>query len=272
MARQFFNAALDDELITKNPFKSKEIKVTVQGNKEREYFLTRQDADKILDACPDAQWRLIFALARYGGLRTPSETLLLRWEDVNWDTLRMIVHSPKTAHHEGRAFCVVPIFPGLYPHLLAAYEEAKQGTQYVITRYREPGLNLRTKLIRILTKAGLTPWPKLWQNLRATRQTELAKDWPGHIVCAWMGNTQAVADEHYLQVTDEDYSRAAQNATQYPTAQGGNEQKSTKDNADENADFPLVTAKCNSVHELPVGDTGLEPVTSCVSDNFSKTL
>ena len=49
------------------------------------------DIAKVIEACPDTQWKVIFALARYGGLRTPSETLALRWEDINWEQGRMLV-------------------------------------------------------------------------------------------------------------------------------------------------------------------------------------
>ena len=33
--------------------------------------MTRELAEKVLAACPDAEWRLIFALSRYAGLRCP---------------------------------------------------------------------------------------------------------------------------------------------------------------------------------------------------------
>ena len=33
----------------------------------------------------DAEWKAIIALARYGGLRTPSETMALRWIDIDWE-------------------------------------------------------------------------------------------------------------------------------------------------------------------------------------------
>ena len=68
--------------------------------------------------------------------------------------------------------------------------------------------------MRILAKAGLKPWPKLWQNLRSTRRTELARDWPEYVVCSWMGNSRVIAREHYLQVTDEHFEQAAQNPAQ----------------------------------------------------------
>ena len=61
---------------------------------------------------------------------------------------------------------------------------------------------------RIIRRAGLMPWVKLWHNLRATRQTELANQYPLHVVCAWIGNSRAVAQEHYLQVTDSHFAQA----------------------------------------------------------------
>jgi hypothetical protein len=31
-----------------------------------------------------------------------------------------------------------------------------------------------------------------------------------HVVCAWIGNSQAVAAKHYLQTTDEHFEKALQ--------------------------------------------------------------
>jgi len=210
-AKVFFKVAIRQGRIASNPFAH--IKSTSVANDERFYFLSLDDTQKVLDNCPDAQWRLIFALARYGGLRTPSETLSLRWEDVAWQENRILVRSPKTEHHEGKDSRLVPIFPELRPYLLAAFEEAEPGSEYVITRYRQENTNLRTQLKRILKRAGLKPWPRLFQNLRSTRQTELSAIWPEHTVCAWMGNSKAVAMRHYLQVRNEDFERAANTPT-----------------------------------------------------------
>lgn len=77
----------------------------------------------------------------------------------------------------------------------------------MITRYRE-GANLNPHFRRIIKRAGLTPWDRTWHNLRASRQTELAATFPLHTVCAWIGNTKAIAAGHYLQVTDADWTRA----------------------------------------------------------------
>ena len=58
LARQFFNAAIDAELITKNPFRGQP--VSVRANDARFFYVTPNMARKVLDACPDSQWRLIF--------------------------------------------------------------------------------------------------------------------------------------------------------------------------------------------------------------------
>ena len=219
IAKQFLRAALRLQLLPANPFA--DIKGGVLSVPERFFFVTREMARQVLDACPDAQWRLLFALSRYGGLRCPSEHLRIRWVDVNWDKARFLVHSPKTEHHQGKDSRWVPIFPELLPYLREAFEEAPPGTEYVITRYRDTNANLRTQLCRIIRKAGLKRWPKLFQNLRSTRETELAERWPLHVVCAWIGNSQPVAARHYLQVTDEHFARATQESAAAVAAPAG---------------------------------------------------
>ena len=129
------------------------------------------------------------------------------------------MRSPKTEHHAGGESRVVPLFPELRPHLEMAWEQADPGEEYVISRYRDTNVNLRTQLCKIIDRAGLMPWPKLFQNLRATRQTELAEKFPGHVVCAWIGNTRAVADKHYLQVTSQHFNQASRELSTTETAQ-----------------------------------------------------
>ena len=142
--------------------------------------------------------------------------------DVDWDASRMTVRSPKTEHHEGKECRVMPIFPELRPYLQAVYDEfledfdpksARLSEQPVITRYRNRNSNLRTQLNRIIAKAGLEPWPKLFHNLRSTRQTELAEKFPAHVVCEWIGNSEAVAAKHYLQTTAEHFDKAVADPT-----------------------------------------------------------
>ena len=117
------------------------IAASVKANPDRYYFVNREDAQKVLDHCPDAQWKLIFALARYGGLRCPSEVLALTWAHVNWEHDRIRVPSLKTAHIEGMDARVIPLFPELRPYLMEVFDEAEPGTEHVITRYRQRNVN-----------------------------------------------------------------------------------------------------------------------------------
>jgi len=139
-----------------------------------------------------SQWKLIIALARYGGLRCPSEVLALTWADVDWEQGRITVTSAKTKK-QGKAYRVIPLFPELRPLLEQAFEEAEEGALYVITKYRQRNANLRTQFERILKRAGIDPWERLFQNLRASCETELANEYPLHVVTAWLGNTEKVA-------------------------------------------------------------------------------
>ncbi len=205
-AKQFFHAAVRYEYLRKSPFA--EIGgCLVRENRERDYFVTREEATKVLDACPSIGWRLIFALSRFGGIRIPSEYMGLRWQDVDLPGGRMVIHSPKTEHC-GKATRLVPIFPELRPYLEEAWDAAEPGAEFVISSPRgdTPG----TGMERIIRAAGLEPWPKLFQNCRATRATELvAAGWPEYKVCKWLGHTEAIAKRHYWQVTDDDYRKAA---------------------------------------------------------------
>lgn len=57
--------------------------------------MPKETIDAVIAKAPDAEWRLIIALTRYGGLRCPSEVLSLEWPHVDWERERMTVFSPK---------------------------------------------------------------------------------------------------------------------------------------------------------------------------------
>ncbi|MDA0590439.1 MAG: site-specific integrase [Planctomycetota bacterium] len=167
-------------------------------------------ADRILETCPDAEWRLIFALMRFGGLRCPSEVQALKWSDVNWERDRFLIHSIKTEHIDGKQTRWCPLFPELRSHFEACFDAAEDGEQFVISkRHCMTHRGLTAQYRQILHHAAVPEYPKLFQNLRSTRQTELAEKFSLHVVTAWIGNSRDVALKHYLQVTDEHFEQAA---------------------------------------------------------------
>ena len=219
-AGQFFRSACRHKLIAENPFS--EVRSNPGNDSDRQRFITQQDVGKLLEVCPNLDWRVIVALSRYGGLRCPSEVLSLTWQDIDWENERITVHSPKTEHHPGKDTRVIPLFPELRPILEEAFEAAPEGAVFVVNeKYRKAamgprgwrGCNLRTTMEKIIRRAGLEPWPRLFHNMRASRETELTERFPVHVVTAWLGNTPEIARKHYLQVTDEHFRQAATAST-----------------------------------------------------------
>jgi integrase len=267
-AKQFFRVAVRQRLIRENPFGDLQ-GTTVRANRERDYFITREQAQQVLDACPEAQWRVLFALSRYGGLRNPSETLTLKWGDVDWERGRIVVTSPKTERHAGKATRIIPLFSELRPYLETAFDAAEPGTEYVITRYREVNVNLRTQLLKIIKRAGLKPWPRLFHNLRATRQTELAAGFPVHVVCEWMGNSKLIAQEHYLRVTEGDFAKAQEvasvDAVQNPVQQtAGMLRDGSQETLSTEKETPVLqgcASDCDYSQDDKVDRGGIEPPT-----------
>lgn len=250
---QFFRAAVRKKLITDNPFDG--IKAPSQENESRFRFVTREETAQLIEACPDWQWRLIVALSRYGGLRCPSETLALTWGDVDWDRNRIRVPSPKTERYKGKAFREIPLFPELRPYLQDAWDAlGDEPATHVITRYRDASGNLRTQFVRIIKRAGLEPWERVFHNLRASRQNELAASYPIHVVCRWIGNSALIADKHYLSGTDDYFEMAVGENGAQSIAEGSGTERIEANGAKSNPQNPRKTLK-NKLKEYPQGES-----------------
>ncbi|WP_390620654.1 tyrosine-type recombinase/integrase [Caulifigura coniformis] len=272
IARQFFRTAKRKKLCQSNPFD--EVSAPAVTDKRRRRFVERSAIDEVLEEC-SPEWRLIVVLARYAGLRCPSEVLSLKFEDINFRTGRMVITSPKTEHHEGKEFRVCPIFPEVRPELERAFENAPEGAVYVLEAYRARSFkraswkstNLRTQLLRILKRAGVDPWPKLFQGMRASCETELLQRFPEHVVAAWLGHSVRVQQEHYAMVRDEDFA-AASEATQNPTQSGAVSGLPALSGGQATHEPSLRIlgkhAELQRFSRRKVGVTGFEPVTSSV--------
>jgi len=215
-ARSMLEDALRLGHISANPFRH--VRQRPGDPSERRAYVSVADTVRVIEACPNVWMRLLLALARFGGLRTPSEPFSLKWEGVNWERNRLVIISPKgKASRKGTR--VIPIFPLLRPHLEAAWEAAPEGAEYVFLddyRRRAQGergwvnCNVRTALERIVIRAGLKPWPRLWHSLRASCESGLAQHFPLAVVTKWLGNTPSIAMRHYVDVTEEAFQKATE--------------------------------------------------------------
>ena len=245
----------------------------------------------ILAACPDDQWRAIVALSRFAGLRCPSEVAALRWGDVNWERGRLMVRSPKTAGHEGHAVRVVPLAPELRPILQDLFDHAEPGAVAVVPRLRDPKVNLRTQFERIIGKAGLTAWPRLFHNMRASCATDWVERFPAHVVAGWLGHSPLIAKCSTTckpETPISTWRRAAgwsrwrpKPKTKKAARKAARRRREMRRSTRPPRIAPIrrnrrkalallgfrkpTRASAKRLQNREVGDTGFEPVTSCVS-------
>lgn len=191
-ARQYFEAAAKDRLIAENPFAG--IDSRQPHKTERAAYVSPAATESIIaKACP--YYAALIAIARYGGVRVPSEPLALAWSDVDWERGRFVVQTNKTLRR------TVPLFPELRPHLAYLHELSIESVTHPFDRNRLTAAKVyRAGLKRLIRAAGVEEWPKLWMNLRASCRTDLLERFPEHVVNAWLGHSGKVGSKHYDRV------------------------------------------------------------------------
>ncbi len=233
-----FAYAVDDELLVRNPFR-KLPRGTRRGNNA---MVSLADSLKVMKALRTTEDKLVFGLARWGGLRTISEQRGMVWSDVDWERGRLLVRSPKTERHAGRETRWVPLFPEIVTLLEARFDEAEPGDHVLPTYYKADKSKVTTMLASAIKRAGVEKWPRLWHSLRATRQSELAELYPAHVVSKWLGNSEKIAERHYLMVSDEHFARATQNTTQTPSATARQSETTERDGVEKTRDCREVSS------------------------------
>lgn len=206
-SKQMFTVAMERGLISVNPFRKMKGLQEVR-NEARLRFMTPEQAALVLQACPSAEWRAIFSLARFGGMR-PKEIIGLCWEDVRWDRNLIHLHGAKGRHRQGARMRDVPLFPEVAAALREVLAGRPKATGRVVLAYDSES-NLGVPMSRIIADAGIKDWVRVFLNLRSTRSTELAeRGIPIQDFCRWLGHTPKVALEYYMQVRSASYATAA---------------------------------------------------------------
>lgn len=265
IAKSVFRKAVRWGLIASNPFA--DLRAGSQSNPDRAFYVTVETIRAILAVCPNDQWRAIVALSRFAGLRCPSEIVALRWGDVNWERGRLMVRSVKTEGHEGHAVRVVPIAPELRPILQDLFDRAEVGEEAVVPRLRDPAMNLRTQFERIVAKASVKPWPRLFHNMRASCATDWVERFPAHVVAGWLGHSPMIAAQHYLQTRDAHFDlaagvggvgKAAANPATHARQSAPTASKPETQNPQNSRELVGVGAECDSVESESMPRSGLE--------------
>ena len=190
--KQWMGRAVKHRLIEVNPLG--DIRTTVPPTANHSY-ISDEKARKVMEHLPTAVMRAAFALSRWGGLRTASEHARLRWRDIDWHAERFIVTGKGNVRRQ------VPIFPELVAPLNDLFEVTAPGTAEVFPGMESDSSYLRRAVIRAIEDEGLKVWPRLFHNLRASRQTDLIDEYGiGEIktICSWLGNSPQVAIRNYM--------------------------------------------------------------------------
>ena len=123
--------------------------------------------------------------------------------------------------------------------------------------------NVNPQLGRFIKRSGLQVWPGRWQNLRATRATELERHFSSHVVTVtkWCGHTERIAKQHYWVTTDEDYDRAASHRggaylVQQSVATGGNGSQAESSGREKSSEKPGFAKPCDKVQRASLEDRG----------------
>ena len=98
----------------------------------------------------------------------------------------------------------MPICPELREILAEAYEQAADGEKLVLPRTLTGASNLRTTFTKIISRAGHEPWPRLFQNLRASCATDWVEKYPNHVP-KWLSHSPMIAATPYLQTRERHF-------------------------------------------------------------------
>ncbi len=207
--KAMFRGAVEDRLIPNNPaIDLKEEKSTKRIDRSRQFFINAATTAMVLRKLPDTNWRLLFCLMRFQGLRR-HEVFALDWSNIDWETNELTVpDDTKTGTR------TMPIFTETLPHLRDAFEIAEPGDKVVRWKGSQDSLTMRLK--RQVTNILGSCWPKACQQLRSTRRTELDAKFAGYVVNEWLGHDSDTAELHYQQVTPEHLLQAASMVTIAP--------------------------------------------------------
>ncbi len=288
-SRQMFEDAVRLGHLQVNPWRF--VRQRLSNPAERRVHVPVETIQKVIEHCPNEWWKLLVALARFAGLRIPSEAFSLDWSHVDWEKGKLTVPSPKT-EDSGKTHRVIPIFPLLRPHLEAVRKVTPEGSPFLFPEEMRDsakgpmgwgGVNLRTTFAKIIIRAGFEPWSRVWHSLRASCESDLANRFTLSTVTKWLGNTPSVALRHYIDPTETAFEEALnwvptepqkggaksgafetqKEAQQLPTENRGESHSGTEDVAEK--DFTPDSAKLSDIlYKCTRECMGIEPTESFV--------
>lgn len=197
LARDILEFASKEGRIHRNPFAG--VKITQPKIQKQPHYVPVADVEKVMESCPHAGWRAFFALARFAGLRA-KECMFLEQAHVDRKAGVLTVWPREDRKTTKQALRSVPISPRLETALGEAFDSAPEGQPLVCWGVDRE--NYLKHAGAIMEKAGKS-WPKPFQSLRASLETDWQAEHPALAVAAWLGHDLAVSAKHYYTVTPD---------------------------------------------------------------------
>lgn len=211
-ARILMQRLVDTDALDGNPF-DKEAASVREMDKDWRY-VTLDELEKVLDACPGPEFRCVFALARLGGLRAGE--IMGRWgltaDRVDWQARTMTVTRPGQKVSTKNRRRIVPISPRLYDILLERFEAMPEKGGRFAQLPTGCSRNTARMIVKIIERAGLEPWDKPLHTLRKNLETDWLGEHSAYDVVSWLGNSLTVALRHYHQTKPESLARVTEPA------------------------------------------------------------
>lgn len=212
IAKQFFRWCESERLVSASPA------VGLRPSFSSSERLTEIPAEHIerLMSAADVELQLALALSRWGGLRA-AEIFRIEHTDIDFDTNTFFVRETKRiaqadrkrmAEQGGYRMRRVPLFPQLRAPLLLAMRTHRGLLMPGLADLSHSGRTER--LERLAAECGIELPERPWQNMRASRETELLKRYDPIEVCRWIGNSSRVATKHYAIASAKAFSMASE--------------------------------------------------------------
>jgi len=197
-AHRIWAIAIEARLTTTNPFASRAAKEGRQKHRVGVAFSRYVPLDEftgILKACPNESWRLVFNLARWGGLRA-NEIRRADWSDFDLARRQFTVLGKfeDGARRDGTKMRrrVVPIVPELYAVL--ANHPSRTGRLVPFSMDQ-----MKKMPTRIVKDAGGDYYGKALHSLRASFVNDMQDIHNIQDVAEWLGHSVTVAMRYYRQ-------------------------------------------------------------------------
>ncbi len=188
------NEAVKRRLISENPFE--DIPKASVANMTDETVVPVDDVMKMIHHTTEPEDKILLALARFAGVRVPSEIEQMRWRDVGSNGV-LTIHAKKTKRW-GNAKRELPMLTDLRSILQECKPPGALDDDFVLPTLRTySGLGVR--FARLRKSVGIPTWKKFFSMLRKSCASDLTKNYPIADVSVWLGNSPAVLAKYYIR-------------------------------------------------------------------------